>query len=205
MSLKENLRNLRIMNNLTLDEVAHKVGVTKPTLQRYESGVISNVPPSDKIEKLAEVYNTTPAYLMGWSNEMRKPRSIVKIPVLGKVSAGLPIEAFEEILDYEEIDEALALTGEFFALRISGLSMEPKISPGDIVIVRKQNDIESGKIGIVLVNGQDATCKKIVKHENGISLVSFNPSYPPIFYTNEEVISKPVTIIGKVIELRAKL
>lgn len=203
MSLKENLRNIRIMNNLTLDEVAHKVGITKPTLHRYESGVISNVP-SDKIEKLADVYGTTPAYLMGWSNEIKKPRWGIKIPVLGRVSAGLPIEALEEILDYEEIDEATAQAGDFFALRISGRSMEPKISPGDVVIVKKQNDIESGKIGIVLVNGQDATCKKIVKHDNGISLVSLNPSYTPMFYTIEEVASKPVTIIGIVVELRAK-
>jgi len=191
------------MNSLTLNEVAKKVGITKPTLQRYESGVISNIP-SDKIERLAMVYDTTPAYLMGWSNEMKKSKIGISIPVLGKVAAGVPIEAVEDILDYAKIDDSPATEGEYFALKISGRSMEPKISDGDIVIVRMQKDVESGEIGIVLVSGEMATCKKIVKHDNGISLVSLNSSYSPIFYTSDEVAGKPVTILGKVVELRAR-
>ena len=82
--------------------------------------------------------------------------------------------------------------------------MEPKISDGDVVIVRRQSDVDSGQIAIVLVNGDDATCKKYVKHENGISLISSNPVYAPMFYTFEEIAKKPIVILGRVVELRAK-
>ena len=128
----------------------------------------------------------------------------VKIPVLGYVAAGIPIEAIEDIIDYEEISEEMALRGKYFGLSIKGNSMEPRICQGDVVIVRQQPDVESGELGIVLVNGNDATCKKVVKHENGISLVSFNPTYEPMFYTKEEILSLPITILGKVVELRGK-
>ena len=82
--------------------------------------------------------------------------------------------------------------------------MEPKISDGDIVIVRQQEDAESGDLVIALVNGEDATCKRLRKHDNGISLISTNPKYEPMFFTDKEVQEKPVKIIGKVVELRAK-
>ena len=75
---------------------------------------------------------------------------------------------------------------------------------GDVVIVRRQDDVESGEIAIVLVNGDDATCKRVVKHENGLSLISLNPVFPPRFYTDDEVRKLPVQIIGRVVELRAK-
>ena len=82
--------------------------------------------------------------------------------------------------------------------------MEPRISEGDVVIVRQQNDVESGDVAIVLVNGDDATCKRVVKHEHGLTLISFNPMHPPKFYTEQEVEQLPVQIIGRVMELRAK-
>lgn len=102
------------------------------------------------------------------------------------------------------IEEKEAATGELFALRIKGNSMEPKISENDVVIIKQQSSVDNGEIAIVLVNGQDATCKKIMYHNNGISLLSFNQSYPPMFYTSEECEKLPVRIIGKVVELRAK-
>ena len=71
-------------------------------------------------------------------------------------------------------------------------------------IIRPTPDVESGTVSVVLVNGDEATLKKVVKHENGISLVPFNPTYSPMFYTNEEVASLPVRIVGRVIELRGK-
>ena len=88
---------------------------------------------------------------------------------------------------------------------ISGSSMEPKISEGDTVIVRKQSDVESGKIAIVMVGGHEATCKKLVKHMGGVSLVPLNSAYPVLFFTNEEIMNNPVSVIGQVVELRAKL
>ena len=110
----------------------------------------------------------------------------------------------EDITDWEEIPECMANTGDFFALKISGHSMEPKISDGDVVIVRSQDTAESGDIVIATVNGNDATCKRLRRYKDGIELVPLNPSYEPMFFSNEDIRTKPVTIIGKVVELRAK-
>lgn len=133
------------------------------------------------------------------------PRKGVKIPVLGKVVAGIPLEAVEEILDYEEITPELAATGEFFALQIRGRSMEPRMLEGDVVIVKRQDDVESGDVAIVLVNGDEATVKKIKKMDTGITLIATNTSvYEPHFYSNEEIKTLPVQILGKVVELRGK-
>ena len=82
--------------------------------------------------------------------------------------------------------------------------MSPRISEGDTVIVRQQNDAESGDIVIVLINGDTATCKRLMKYSEGISLISFNPAYEPMTFTNKEILEKPVKIIGKVIENRQK-
>ena len=127
-----------------------------------------------------------------------------RIPVLGRVAAGVPLEAITDIDDWEEIPEKLAETDEYFALTIHGDSMEPKMNEGDVVIVRRQPDVESGDIAIVRVNGYDATCKKVVKQDGGILLVGLNPSFTPIFYSKEDIESLPVQIDGKVVELRAK-
>ena len=139
---------------------------------------------------------------MGWEEE-QKPQG-VKIPVLGTVAAGIPISAVEDILDYEEIPRSWQNQGEFFALKIKGDSMEPRMESGDVVIVKQQSDANSGDTVIVLVNGDDATCKRLEKTDNGIMLVSTNPKYPPIFYSLEDIQTKPVVILGKVVELRQK-
>ena len=131
-------------------------------------------------------------------------RKGVVINVLGRVAAGIPIEAIEDVIDTEEITEELASTGEFFGLQIHGKSMEPRMKEGDIVIVRKQDDAESGDIVIAMVNGDEATCKKLIKHEQGISLVSFNSEFEPMYFTPIDIQEKPVKIIGRVVELRAK-
>ena len=128
----------------------------------------------------------------------------VRIPVYGSVAAGIPIEAITDIEDYEEITEDMARTGSFAALKIKGDSMEPRFTAGDVVIVKLQDDVDSGDIAIVLVNGDEATCKKIKKTPEGVMLISTNPNYEPMFYSNREIEEKPVRIWGKVVELRAK-
>jgi repressor LexA len=132
-----------------------------------------------------------------------KPKG-VRIPVYGAVAAGIPIEAIEDIVDYEEIDQELAATGEFFGLRIKGSSMEPRICEGDVVIVRRQADADTGDVAIVIVNGYNATVKRIKKETTGITLIPFNPAYEVRYYSAEDVERLPVRIIGKVVELRGK-
>lgn len=128
----------------------------------------------------------------------------VRVPVYGNVAAGIPIEAITDIEDYEEISQEMAAKGEYAALRIHGDSMEPKMSDGDVVIVRLQETIESGETAIVMVNGSDATCKKIMRTDEGIMLIATNPKYAPMFYSNKQIEDLPVRIWGKVVELRAK-
>lgn len=82
--------------------------------------------------------------------------------------------------------------------------MTPNICDGDIVIVRQQDDAESGDIVIATINGDEATCKRLRKYKQGIELISNNPSYEPFEFSNEEILNKPVKIIGKVVELRRK-
>ncbi|MGM9682903.1 MAG: LexA family protein, partial [Eubacteriales bacterium] len=106
--------------------------------------------------------------------------------------------------DWEEISETMAHNGEYIALRIKGDSMEPRMKTGDVIIVRLQNDVDNGEIAVVRANGDEATCKKIKKTPEGLMLLSLNPEYEPIFYTAKQVQELPVSIIGKVVELRAK-
>lgn len=185
---------------LTKRELAKRIGVHESSINKYEKGLVDI--PLSKISELSRVLNVTEAYLMGWEDEQKLQG--LKIPVLGTVAAGIPISAVEDILDYEEVPQSWENQGEFFALKIKGDSMEPRMESGDVVIVKQQPDANSGDTIIVLVNGDDATCKKLQKTDNGIMLVSTNPKYPPMFYSLEDIQTKPVVILGKVVELRQK-
>lgn len=202
MEIKDKIKNRRLELGLTLLDVAKSVGVSEATVSRWESGDIANMK-RDKIALLSQALKLSPIVIMGLDERPERIKG-TKIPVLGKVAAGIPIDAVQDILDYEEISEQLASTGEFFALQVKGDSMEPRICEGDVLIVRQQSNAESGETVIALINGDEATCKKLVKHTDGISLVPLNTKYEPMFFSNAEIMQKPVSIIGKVIENRQK-
>ena len=204
MSFSDVIKTNRAKRGLTLAEIAKRMNVTEATVQRWESGNIKNIR-YERLVKLAEILSIDPTELMGWSNEKSTtPSKSVKIPVLGYVKAGIPMEAIENIIDYEEISEEMTRTGEFFGLKVKGDSMEPKISEGDVVIVRKQETVENGEIAVILINGDEATIKRFYKSPLGITLMSTNTKYGPFNYSPEEVDNLPITVIGKVVELRAK-
>ena len=189
MKLGEKIKLLRHENNMTQDELASKLDITKQAVYKYENGIVTNIP-SDKIERLAEIFNVSPVYLMGWDPQTHLcgPEKSCLIPVLGRVVAGVPISAYEDVLDYEEISLDMAASGEFYALRVKGQSMEPRICEGDTVIIKVQPDVESGDIAVVLVNGDEATLKQVFKNDAGITLVALNHSvYEPHFYTNKQI------------------
>lgn len=210
---EEGLRQVDILKMAEPYCLKHNIKLGRNDLSQYVSGKVE--PGQKKLTILSLALGVSEAWLMGYdvprntdiNKEFitKKKNGIsIKIPVLGRVAAGIPIEAIEEIIDTEEISEDLAKTGEFFGLQIHGDSMEPRFTEGDVVIVRKQDDAESGDIVIATVNGDEATCKRLRKYRDGIELVSTNPSYSPMFYSNEEILEKPVKILGKVVELRAK-
>lgn len=201
------IRELRKKRCMTMKELGAVVGLAESTISQYETG--KREPDNETLLRLGEFFNTSVDYLLGRETATDgPPESSVPgskwIPVIGTIPAGTPIEAIEEILDYEEITPQMDSQGEHFALKIKGQSMEPKISNGDVVIVRKQDDCENGEIGVVLVNGDEATVKRIKKRPEGLMLIPNNPAYEPMFYSNEEIENLPVRIIGKVVELRAK-
>lgn len=201
--LVNRIKELRNVKQIKQIDLCKKLGVTQGALSSWENEKYE--PDINSLKKLSEFFNVSIDYLLGRSDTSSTHDSHgIRIPVLGKIVAGIPIEAVEEILDYEEITPELASSGEYFALRIKGNSMEPKISEGDVIIVRKQDYADNGDTAIVLVNGDEATVKKIRKSPDGISLIPNNPSYDIIFYSNKEIEDLPVRIIGKVIELRAK-
>ena len=201
------LKMLREEKGLTQKDLAEKLSLTPKAISFYELG--SREPSGDALIHMAHILGTTTDYLLGNSTTKEADQKVgrgVRIPVLGRVVAGIPIEAVEEILDYEEITPELAATGEFFALKIRGHSMEPRMMEGDVVIVRRQDDVDSGDVAIVLVNGDEATVKRVKKQEEGITLIATNTSvYEPHFYSNKEIAELPVRILGRVVELRGKM
>lgn len=204
LELYRNIKKRRTALNLTQAELAEMLGYAdKSMIAKIEKGTIDL--PQSKILSFAEALNIAPGELMGLDGVSPPPKKEgVTINVLGRVAAGIPISAVEDIIDTEEITEELARTGEFFGLKIKGDSMIPGICDGDVVIVRQQDNAESGDIVIATINGDEATCKRLRKYKDGIELISNNPTYVPMEFSNKQILEKPVRILGKVVELRRK-
>lgn len=203
MTLYDRIKDLRKKRKISQEELAKMTGYTdRSSIAKIEKGKVDLS--ETKIQLFATALNTTPAYLMGWEEEIKTNPQGVQIPVLGTVPAGIPMSAIEDIIDYEEIPKSWENQGEFFGLKIKGDSMYPTLENGDIVIVRKQSTADNGDTVIVMVNGDDATCKRYERSDTGIMLIPNNNAYAPAFYTNEEIETLPLTIIGKVVELRRK-
>lgn len=195
------LKEARKKKGLTQIEVAQMIGISQSGFSAWESGKTRI--DAQSLSKLASLYGVSTSYLLG-EEDSPTPKA-VRIPVLGDVAAGIPIEAVENIIDWEEISDDLAATGEFFALRVKGSSMEPRIKEGDVVIVRRQEDANTGDTAVVIVNGDSATVKRIKKEPDGsLWLLPNNPAYDPQHFSPAEIIEKPVSILGKVVELRGK-
>ena len=170
IKLYANIKRLREEQGLSQDALAKLTGYTdRSSITKIEKGLVDLQ--QSKIELFAKALGTSVKDLIGWEDESDTKRKGIVINVLGRVAAGIPLEAIEDIIDTEEISEEMAKTGEFFGLQINGDSMEPKFSKGDVVIVRKQDDAESGDIVIAMVNGDDATCKRLKKYQKGIVYV----------------------------------
>ena len=207
---EKRLRQIDVLNLAKPFQAKYNIKFSKSHLSQYVNG--KSNPDNEKIFLLSKVFGVTEAWLLGYNvpryerieNTGPQTPQGLKIPVLGTVAAGIPISAVEEILDYEEVPQSWKNQGEFFGLRIKGDSMKPDINDGDTVIVRKQSTANNGDVVITLVNGDDVTCKKFEKLDNGIILISNNSEYSPMYFSNEEVVTKPVVILGRVVELRRK-
>lgn len=191
MEFKDRLKLKRIENGLTLEELAKRIGTSKQTIHRYESGVISNIP-SDKIEALAKELKTTPAYLMGWDDAPSSAPLYEAAAGEGRLNDGYPSEEYKIQLEPEE-----------FVVKVVGRSMEPTLLDGDIVIMTAQSVLDyPHQIALVKVDGEESTIKRVEVREDGIMLIGDNIDvYPPHFYTVDQVEQLPVTIEGVLTKL----
>jgi len=208
MTIYERVRDLRIKRGMSQEELANLVGLSgRSHISKIEKG--DRDIKQGLLVKLARALSTTPEYLLVGENPGRMSDTSFRIRVYGDVAAGVPIDEidnmdFDDPDNWEEIPPSMAKSGTYFGLRIKGDSMSPRICNGDVVIVRQQSTIENGDIAIVAINGEKATCKKVKKTEQGITLVGLNPAFTPMFFSWQEVAETPVSILGKVVENRAK-
>ena len=191
-------------------ELANESGVSKSSISQYLNG--SHKPSNVSSGKMAKILGVDPLWLMGFDVPMKKeitlePVSIgktIRIPVYGRIPAGVPREAIEDIEDYIDVDADLAAKNDLLALKVVGNSMYPKYIDGDYVLIREQPDCENGQDCAVRVNGNDVTLKRVIKERDGIMLQPINPEYEPRKYDYTDEFN-PVYIIGVVIELRRKI
>lgn len=199
-----NLLRLLSRSDKTQKEVADAISVSPQTFNTWCQGIA--LPRMGKVQRLADYFNVSKSDLIDEQPSKKyKTYKCIKIPVFGTVAAGTPTDAIENILGYEDIPEEWAKYGDYFALVIKGDSMFPDIHDGDRVIVKNQSVVENGEIAIVCVNGETATCKRLQRYEKELCLISLNPSYETMRFTPEEVDSLPITVLGKVVEVRRKI
>lgn len=195
---------------LTLDDIAKEIGVAKSTVQRYEKGTIEKIK-LPVIEAIARILAVDPAWLCGKTDQMIPERSLPKgiepidfskyhrIPILGRISAGLPLYAEEHVEGYTITD--LNGGAEYFGLRVRGDSMNAiGINDGYIIIVRRQEEVEQGEIAVVMVDGEDATVKRFYSSDTTVTLMpqSTNPEHKPQMYDLKKT---DIRILGKVVKV----
>lgn len=199
----KNLQYYMEINNKDRNDLARDLNLPYTTITSWCKGEF--YPRIDKIQLLANYFNIQKADLVESRNTLAHTSNSAVVFVYGTIPAGIPMECIEDVIDTEEISaDMLKGDKQYFGLKIKGNSMYPDYLDGDTIILEKTDDCESGDECCVMVNGSDGTFKKVIKNENGIILQPLNSEYQPMFYTNEQIKSLPVRIIGKVVELRRK-
>ena len=190
MSLGNNIKHARKAAGLTQEDIPKEIGVSKQTVQKYESGVITTIS-SDKIEIIAKLLKTTPAKLMGWEDgsslKLISPSitdDVVTFPVLGSIAAGFEEVAVEDWSGAVVEVPTAYLKGrdkkDFFVLEVRGNSMYPLYHEKDKVLILKQNYIDhNGDVGAVIYDGECATLKRVDISDDMVRLSPINPEYQP--------------------------
>ena len=197
----KNLRRYMDIKGVSQIDMINDLNLNKSAVSSWVNG--TRLPRMGKVEKLAHYFGIEKSDLI--EEHSSAEVTSVRIPVTGMIHAGIPADAVEDIIDWEDITPDIARRGEIIALQVKGDCMEPKISDKDVVIVLQQSNCNSGDTVVAMVNSEEAMLRVLKKFEDGsINLVPTNPSYPVERFAPDEVQKLPVRIIGKVIELRAK-
>jgi repressor LexA len=199
------------LKNMKQVDLVEKTNIDKSLISNYLKGKYKAK--QDNLYLLAKVLNVSEAWLMGYDVPMERnsedilnkigaiPISdidVTNIPLLGTVKAGYDYLAQENIIDYISFKVDGNDKENYYALNVVGDSMTPLFNNGDTVIVHKQDDFENGDNCVVLINGEEATIKKVYKGNTGIELKAVNPYYPPRVFSKEDIKDLPVKIIGVV-------
>lgn len=205
--ISKNLKRIMYDHQKTQADISHDLSISKATVSSWVNG--SRIPRMDKIDLLCHYFNVTRYDIMEDHSDASSlppgaiPLGRYRIPIVAVVAAGVPIYSEDNIVGYVDYDRDPH--GEVFALRVKGDSMVPKIENGDLVIVDKSVSWEDNDIVIVRVNGHEGTCKRVKRYAEGISLISINPAYEPMYYSREQVEQLPVEVVGRVMEVRSRL
>lgn len=192
---KNNFKPLRKAMGLTQQQVADEIGITRQAYNHYETG--RRKPDTNMLRLLADVFGCSIDRLLNYEANARYPSSQTHaIPILGTVKAGYNKLAEEDIEDYEYVD--VKNPEDYFFLHITGDSMEPEIHSGDLALVHKQNDVENGELAVVMIDGEEATIKRVVKSGRDIVLQPFNSSYQVMMFSGRELSN--IKILGKVVK-----
>ena len=225
MFLGDLIKQYRTANKLSLRDFASKCGLSHTYISALEKNIDPRTgkpiaPTLDTVKYVAKGMGTSIEEILKILDEKQEFVINQDLPdihknntnsnsaivfIYGTIPAGIPMECIEDIIDTEEISEDM-LKGDkqYFGLKIKGDSMEPEYLDGDIIIFQKQDDCENGDDCVVMVNGNDGTFKRVFKNENGIVLQPLNNKYQPMIYSNEQIESLPVKILGVFEELRRK-
>ena len=211
------IKKYRKENNLSLRAFASKCGLSYTYISMLEKNIDYRTgkpiaPTLDSVKYISNAMNIPIDDLLKMLDDEQEfklnedvlPNNLNVIPILGTVKAGYDWLAEENVVDYVTLKENIPNIKEYYALKITGDSMLPLLSEGDLVIVHDQDDVESGQTAVILINGEEATVKKVVKTNEGIELHSMNPYYPVKKFTYEDMKSIPVKIIGRVKEAKIK-
>lgn len=213
-TIGQRIKSLRLKYNMTGNELGARLNVTRNAVSQWETD--KRIPTSQMLSELAKLFNVSTDYLLGRDpipNDLKSDINYaipltggVRIPVLGSIVAGIPNTAVADYDEWIEISQSLAMRGDYFALRIKGDSMEPTLFDSDIVVIRQQPDVEDGEIAAVSIAGNEATIKRIYHRSDGIDIVGDNVrAFPRMFYSNHDIASLPVRIMGKAVEVRRDL
>lgn len=202
MNIYGRIESLCKKHGINVSYLCRECGISRAILSDLKMGR-KKTASAKTLSKIADHFGVTIEFLLH-GEESTRPEG-VKIPVYGVIAAGLPILAEQDIIDYEEIPAQMAKSGDYFALQVRGDSMEPRMYSGDVVILRKTEEFENGRICAVMVNGEEATLKRVIVRPNGITLVALNSKYAPMNFNAEQVEKLPVRCMGVAVEIRGKL
>ena len=213
MEIGKKLKSARVQSGMTQEELAKKMDKDYSTIGKWELGQRS--PIMTDVIKIADIFQVSLEKLIGSSmiydnaTPIKISNNVASIPVLGKIPAGMPLEAIENTYAVDTVDipvEWLKGDNHYFALKLEGDSMEPDYLDNDIVIFKQASDCENGQDCCIRINGFDATFKRVRKQENGIMVIPLNENnstgFVSTFYSKEDIENMPIEILGIVKQIR---